>query len=115
MPMPTPTRTRTHETPTRTHTLTRARAHTHTRTNVPAALAAPQPAPPVALPQQKKVVDSYVIILACVLGGLLVLPALAWLARRCYLARQHRKVGSGARQRATGPGGQEGRGRVLGR
>ena len=56
-----------------------------------AALQAP-PAPPV-YPQQKKVVDDYVIILACVLGGLLLLPLLAWLVRRCYLARQHRKVG----------------------
>jgi hypothetical protein len=50
------------------------------------------PAPPV-YPQQKKVVDDYVIILACVLGGLILLPLLAWLGRRCYLARQHRKVG----------------------
>ena len=47
------------------------------------------------LPPQKKVVDDYVIILACVLGGLLVLPALAWLGRRAWLARQHRKVCEG--------------------
>jgi hypothetical protein len=38
------------------------------------------------------VVDDYVIILACVLGGLLVLPLLVWLVRRCVLARRHRKV-----------------------
>lgn len=37
-----------------------------------------------------------VIILACVLGSLLVLPLLAWLLRRCYLARRHSKVGGQA-------------------
>lgn len=56
------------------------------------------PQPPAALqpqvyPAKKKVVDDYVIILACVLGGLLVLPLLAWLGRRMWLAHQHRKVG----------------------
>lgn len=45
------------------------------------------------VPAKKKVVDDYVIILACVLGGLLVLPLVAWVARRAWLARQHRKVG----------------------
>lgn len=34
-----------------------------------------------------------VIILASVLGGLLVLPMLAWAGRRMWLAHQHRKVG----------------------
>lgn len=38
-------------------------------------------------------VDDYVIILACVLGGLLLLPLLAWLIHRAWLAHQHRKVG----------------------
>jgi hypothetical protein len=46
-------------------------------------------------PEPGKVVDSWVIILACVLGGLVALPLLAWLLRRCILARQHRKVGHG--------------------
>lgn len=44
------------------------------------------------VPPKKKVVDDYVIILACVLGGLLVLPLVAWVGRRAWLARQHRKV-----------------------
>ncbi len=44
------------------------------------------------VPAKKKVVDDYVIILACVLGGLLVLPLVAWVGRRAWLARQHRKV-----------------------
>ncbi|PSC67438.1 hypothetical protein C2E20_8901 [Micractinium conductrix] len=48
--------------------------------------------PPGVYPEKKKVVDDYVIILACVLGGLLVLPLLAWLVRRCYVARQHHKA-----------------------
>ena len=44
------------------------------------------------VPPKKKVVDDYVIILACVLGGLLVLPLVAWVGRRAWLAHQHRKV-----------------------
>ncbi|KAL4425168.1 hypothetical protein ABPG75_009184 [Micractinium tetrahymenae] len=55
--------------------------------------ASPPPSPgPSVYPEKKKVVDDYVIILACVLGSLVVLPLLAWLLRRCYLARQHRKA-----------------------
>lgn len=49
-------------------------------------------------------VDDYVIILVCVLGGLVVLPLLAWLIRRCVLARQHRKV-SGKEVAVCGVGG----------
>lgn len=63
------------------------------------------------LPPKKKVVDDYVIILACVLGGLLVLPLLAWVGRRAWLARQHRKVwgrglcmGGGNSERSAAPG-----------
>jgi hypothetical protein len=39
-----------------------------------------------------QVVDNYVIILVCVLGGLVVLPLVAWLIRRCVLARRHNRV-----------------------
>lgn len=50
-----------------------------------------------------------VIILACVLGGLLVIPLLIWLGRRLWLARQHRRsraaaaVGAGASTGARRP------------
>ncbi|KAI3435029.1 hypothetical protein D9Q98_003081 [Chlorella vulgaris] len=67
----------------------------------------PPPPPPATqlYPEPGKVVDSWVIILACVLGGLVALPLLAWLLRRCILARQHRK--SRAAAAATGPLGSQ--------
>ncbi|KAL4435565.1 hypothetical protein ABPG77_002528 [Micractinium sp. CCAP 211/92] len=69
----------------------------------PVVAAAPPPSPgPSVYPAKKKVVDDYVIILACVLGSLVVLPLLAWLLRRCYLARQHRKARAGTAA-ATAP------------
>ena len=48
--------------------------------------------PPSLPPHTHSPTPAAVIILACVLGGLLVLPLLAWLVRRCYVARQHHKV-----------------------
>ncbi len=53
-----------------------------------------EPEGPPLYPAEKKAVDSYVIILACVLGGLLALPLLVWLVRICLRAHQRRKVGA---------------------